>query len=105
MTSPSIVQPSISISPEQVQQFQEQGFLILDRLLTSAQIELISERFDPLFETRFEIGIYPDEWYGRPGLSQPNATRQMVGMWRSDRTIAGFTLSATIARLNATLAG
>ena len=29
----------------------------------------------------------------------------MVGMWRCDRTVASLSLSAEIARLNATLAG
>ncbi|MEM9163308.1 MAG: phytanoyl-CoA dioxygenase family protein, partial [Cyanobacteria bacterium P01_F01_bin.4] len=58
-----------------------------------------------LFNTQFETGIYPDEWYGRPGLSQPNATRQMTGLWRCDRTLARFTLSAKVAQLNAALMG
>ncbi len=78
---------------------------MLDNVLTPEQITELSDRFDPLFNTQFETGIYPDEWYGRPGLSQPNATRQMSGMWRCDRTVANYALSGEIARLNATLMG
>ena len=89
----------------QIDQFRSQGFLILDKFLPLDLVEQIDDRLDPLFATRFETGIYPDEWHGRPGLSQPNATRQMVGMWRCDRTVASLSLSAEIARLNATLAG
>lgn len=96
---------SVQLSADQISQFQQQGFLILDQLLTPEQVDQITERLDPLFATRFETGIYPDEWHGRPGLSQLNATRQMAGMWRSDRTIASFSLSAEIARLNASLMG
>ncbi|MEO0825532.1 MAG: phytanoyl-CoA dioxygenase family protein [Cyanobacteria bacterium J06635_15] len=97
------LQTPISLTLAQIAQFQSQGYLILENLLTSAQVDQISDRFDPLFDTQFETGIYPDEWYGRPGLSQPNATRQMTGLWRCDRTLASYTLSLEIARLNATL--
>ena len=99
------LQTSPTFTPDQIDQFQAQGYLVLDNLLTPAQVAELTERFDPLFDTQFETGIYPDEWYGRPGLSQPNATRQMTGLWRCDRTVAGYSLSGEIARLNATLMG
>lgn len=89
----------------QIDQFQTQGFLILEKFLELDLVEQIDDRLDPLFATQLETGVYPDEWHGRPGLSQPNATRQMSGLWRCDRTIASVSLSAEIARLNATLAG
>lgn len=95
----------IELSSTQINQFREQGFLVLEKLLNLDRVTQIDDRLDPLFATRFETGIYPDEWHGRPGLSRPEATRQMVGMWRCDRTVASLSLSAEIARLNATLAG
>ncbi len=85
--------------------FAQQGYLVVNNLLKPNQVSQIVERCDHLFNTQFETGIYPDEWYGRPGLSQPNATRQMTGLWRCDCTLASFSLSAEIARLNATLMG
>ncbi|MEO0541739.1 MAG: phytanoyl-CoA dioxygenase family protein [Cyanobacteria bacterium P01_A01_bin.105] len=103
--SPPARQDYPPVTPSQVDQFQQQGYLILENVLSAAQIERIVGRFEPLFDTQFETGIYPDEWYGRPGLSQPNATRQMTGLWRCDRTLASFTLSSAIARLNASLMG
>lgn len=93
------------ITQAQIDQFQEQGFLILEKLLDREIVERIDDRLDPLFATQLETGNYPDEWHGRPGLSQPNATRQMSGLWRCDRTVASVSLSAEIARLNATLTG
>ncbi|MEL6779542.1 MAG: phytanoyl-CoA dioxygenase family protein [Cyanobacteria bacterium J06597_16] len=95
----------LEISAEQKARFHEQGYLVVDNLLSQVQVSQIIERCDRLFHTQFETGIYPDEWYGRPGLSQPNATRQMTGLWRCDRTLASFTLSSAIARLNAALMG
>ncbi|NJL22298.1 MAG: phytanoyl-CoA dioxygenase family protein [Leptolyngbyaceae cyanobacterium SM1_3_5] len=95
----------IELSAAQIEQFREQGFLVLEKFLDRDRVSQIDDRLDPLFATRFETGIYPDEWHGRPGLSRPEATRQMVGMWRCDRTVASLSLSAEIARLNATLVG
>jgi hypothetical protein len=95
----------IEFSEAQILQFRQQGFLILDRFLPLEVVKHIDDRLDPLFATRLETGIYPDEWHGRPGLSRPHATRQMVGLWRCDRTVASLSLSAEVARLNATLAG
>ncbi|MGB3292452.1 MAG: phytanoyl-CoA dioxygenase family protein [Phormidesmis sp.] len=89
----------------QIERFHQQGYWVVNNLLKSEQISQIVDRCDRLFNTQFETGIYPDEWYGRPGLSQSNATRQMTGLWRCDRTLASFSLSAEIARLNAALMG
>ena len=96
---------SARFTPAQIAQFHAQGYLILENLLSSAQVEQLIARFAPLFNTQFETGIYPDEWYGRPGLSEPNATQYMAGLWRCDRTAAAYALSSEIARLNATLMG
>ena len=95
----------LQFTQAQIDQFRDRGFLILEKFLDLDQVEQLDDRLDPLFATQLETGIYPDEWHGRPGLSQPNATRQMSGLWRCDRTVASFSLSAEIARLNATLAG
>lgn len=95
----------IALTESQITQFQAEGFLCLERLLPLTLVDRIVDRFDPLFATQLETGVYPDEWHGRPGLNQPNATRQMSGLWRCDRTIASVSFSAEIARLNAQLAG
>ncbi|MEM8502959.1 MAG: phytanoyl-CoA dioxygenase family protein [Cyanobacteria bacterium P01_D01_bin.1] len=96
---------SVKISAEQKTLFHKQGYLIVNDLLDETQVSTVIERCDRLFRTQFETGIYPDEWYGRPGPSQPNATRQMTGLWRCDRTLASITLSSAIAQLNASLMG
>lgn len=95
----------VQLRDAQIQQFQADGFLILEKFLDLAVVDRIDARLDPLFATQFETGVYPDEWHGRPGLNQPTATRQMCGMWRCDRTVASLSLSAEVARLNATLMG
>jgi len=95
----------VQLSDAQIDQFQAQGFLVLEKFLDLEIVDRIDARLDPLFATQLETGNYPDEWHGRPNLSLPHATRQMSGLWRCDRTIASLSLSAEIARLNATLGG
>lgn len=94
----------IQLSNQQVQQFQADGFLILEKFIPADFTACLAERLDPLFHGKFETGIYPDEWHWRPGLSLPDVTREICNAWKCDRTIASLVLSAEIGRLTATLA-
>ncbi|MEL6230871.1 MAG: phytanoyl-CoA dioxygenase family protein [Cyanobacteria bacterium J06627_3] len=99
-----VYQP-VRLSLEQINQFQEDGFLILENFLPSEFVGQLVSRLSPLFHGEFETGIYPDEWYWRPGLSLPDVTREMCNAWKCDRTIASLVLSSEIGRLSAILAG
>jgi len=95
----------VQLTADQIHQFQEDGFLILDRLLPADLPEQLIQRMQGLFQGQFETGIYPDEWHWRPGLSLPDITREICNAWKCDLTIASLVLSAEIGRLTATLAG
>lgn len=95
----------IQLTESQCQQFQEDGFLILENFLPLDLTEQIIQRAEPLFAGNFETGIYPDEWHWRPGLSRPDITRQMCNAWKCDLTVASLVLSAEVGRISATLAG
>jgi hypothetical protein len=95
----------ISLTPAQIQQFENDGFLIIENFLTSDFAQQLAERIERLFYGEFETGIYPDEWYWRPGMSLDHVTREMCNAWKSDRLIASLVLSQEIGRLSATLAG
>ena len=95
----------VSLSSAQIKQFQEDGFLIVENFVSPDFAKRLANRMEPLFRGDFETGIYPDEWYWRPGLSLPDVTREMCNAWKCDRTIASLVLSAEIGRLSATLAG
>jgi hypothetical protein len=99
-----VYQP-IQLTDGQLQQFQDDGFLILQEFLPIDLTQRLVARMEPLFHGQFETGIYPDEWHWRPGLSLPDVTREMCNGWKSDLTIASLVLSAEIGRLTATLAG
>jgi phytanoyl-CoA hydroxylase len=95
----------IQLTETQIQQFQADGFLILENFLPLDLTQSLVERIDPLFHGKFETGLYPDEWHWRPGLSLPDVTRQMCNTWKCDLTVASLVLSAEMGRLSATLAG
>ncbi|MEL7512413.1 MAG: phytanoyl-CoA dioxygenase family protein, partial [Cyanobacteria bacterium J06554_3] len=95
----------VRLSQTQIEQFQTDGFLIVENFVPPDFAKQLADRMEPLFHGEFETGIYPDEWYWRPGLSLPDVTREMCNAWKCDRTIASLVLSSEIGRLTATLAG
>lgn len=95
----------IQLTENQIQKFQDDGFLILENLVPFDLTQDLIKHIHRVFHGQFETGIYPDEWYWRPGLSLPDVTREMCNAWKCDLTIASLVLSAEIGRLTATLAG
>ena len=53
----------IQLSPAQIQQFQTDGFLILENFLPLDYAQQLASRLEPMFHGEFETGIYPDEWH------------------------------------------
>ncbi|MFP4133617.1 MAG: phytanoyl-CoA dioxygenase family protein [Halothece sp.] len=94
----------IQLTNDQIASFEENGFLVIEKLIDPDLVALLKSRIEPLFHGEFETGIYPDEWHWRPGMSLPDITRQMCNAWKSDRAIASVSLSAEVGRLCATLA-
>lgn len=96
---------SIQLTEKQISRFRAAGFLVSEKLIDSELVTQLVDRIEPLFAGQFETGIYPDEWYWRPGLSLPDVTREMCNVWKSDLTVASVVLSTEIGRLSAILAG
>jgi ectoine hydroxylase-related dioxygenase (phytanoyl-CoA dioxygenase family) len=95
----------LEISASQIEQFQADGFLILERFLSADEVSRARERFEPLFRGEFETGLHPDEWNWRHGRDAADLTRQICNGWKSDRTLARIILKEEIGRLCAQLAG
>jgi phytanoyl-CoA hydroxylase len=68
-------------------------------------VERLASRFEPLFGGDFDTGVYPDEWYGRTGMSVPNMTKEICNGWKSDSTIASVVLSSHLHAIAAQLHG
>lgn len=94
-----------ALTSEQIEQFHEDGFLIVPNLLNKALVRRLVDRIDPLFSGEFETGRYPDEWYWNPNLGLPTASGQMSNVWKSDRTFASVCLSAKVGEISSALGG
>ena len=52
---------ALELTPAQIDQFNEDGYLIVDKLIDDQTVEAVSERYEKLFRGEFETGILPDE--------------------------------------------
>lgn len=92
-------------SDAQRAQFEDDGFVVVERIIDPACAEILKSRYSPLFAGNFETGTNPDNFPTpvEEGDLSP-VTRWMTNPWRSDYAIANFALHAGIgkhiARLN-----
>src|SRR4029077_748049 len=95
----------VELTPQQVAQFHQDGFLILPKLIDAGAAARVAARYEDLFRGKFETGLYPDEWNWQEGRDKPDRARQICNGWKSDYTVASLVLRAEIGRLCAQLAG
>jgi ectoine hydroxylase-related dioxygenase (phytanoyl-CoA dioxygenase family) len=84
--------------------YRRDGFLVLERFLDPAQLDLLRERFAHVFEHEWETGLQPDEVNYTPGVTAPDLTRQLCNVWKADRVLAAAVLSAQVGSFAARLA-
>jgi hypothetical protein len=89
----------------EIDRFRRDGFVIVERFLSEARIDVLRDSFPKLFAGRFDTGVYPDEWYWRDGMSLPDVTRHMANAWKADLTVAKLALSADLGRAACRLTG
>jgi ectoine hydroxylase-related dioxygenase (phytanoyl-CoA dioxygenase family) len=96
----------VALTSEQVEAFRRDGFLVVEEGLVSERgLELLRERYVPLFDGEYETGIRPDEVNWVPGRDPEDRTRQLCNAWKSDNVVAAQVLSQRTGRLAAQLAG
>ena len=94
-----------SFTPQQVESFDRDGFLIVEEgLVSDRALELLRARYERLFDGEYETGIKPDEVNWVPGRDPEDRTRQICNGWRADNVIAAQVLSERTGRLGAQLA-
>ena len=89
----------------QVESYQRDGFLIVERFLETSDLERIRAHFMSVFEHEWETGLAPDEVNYVPGVTAPDLTRQLCNVWKADRVLAGVTLSRQVGEFATRLAG
>ena len=94
-----------SLTPEQVDAFDRDGFVIVEEgLVPDAALDLPARALPPLFDGDYETGIKPDEVNWVPGRDPEDRTRQICNGWRADTVVAAQVLSERTGRLAAQLA-
>jgi ectoine hydroxylase-related dioxygenase (phytanoyl-CoA dioxygenase family) len=95
-----------SFTSEEIEAFNRDGFLIVEEgLVFERGLELLRERYVPLFEGEYETGIRPDEVNWVRGRDPEDRTRQLCNAWKSDNVVAAQVLSERTGRLASQLAG
>jgi hypothetical protein len=82
----------ITLTQDHIDRFDRDGFVVIENVLTPAQIDGARSRFEPMFSGKFQTGLYPDEWNWRMGRDREDLTRQICNGWKSDLTIASIVL-------------
>jgi len=85
--------------------FNNNGFVIFDKFLLEENIKILKNRFNDLFEGKFENTIEPDEWNWKNNLSDPSVTRQICNVWKSDNLIKKIVCNKTIGLIASKLMG
>ena len=89
----------------EIETFNKNGFVIFDKFLLEENIEILKNRFDDLFDGKFENTIEPDEWNWKKNSSDPRATRQICNVWKSDNLIRKIVCNETIGLIASKLMG
>ena len=92
-------------TPEQVESYRRDGFLVVEEWLDGDEVERVRERFHRCFEHEWETGLAPDEVNYDPATTPPDRTRQLCNVWKADRTLAATVLAERNAAFGAALAG
>ena len=91
------------LTQQHIDAYNRDGFVIIENILTSHEIDAARARFEPLFSGKFQTGLYPDEWNWRMGRDREDLTRQICNGWKSDLTIASIVLRADVGEACARL--
>lgn len=91
------------LTKEHIATFDRDGFVIVRDVLDAEAIARARSRFEPLFQGKFETGLYPDEWNWRAGRDRDDLTRQICNAWKSDLAVAAIVLRGDVGRAAATL--
>ena len=92
-----------SVTAEQIDRFNEDGYLVVERLIDDETVEKIGACYERLFRGEFETGVRPDEVNWQIETGDPSLTRQICNGWKADRDIADIVLREDIGKAIAEL--
>src|SRR5690242_125366 len=97
---PPLSSSSVSVqsapTPEQIDRYRADGFLVVSAWLDAGEVERVLDRFERSFAHEWETGLQPDEVNYQAGVTAPDRTRQLCNTWKSDRLLARTVLREEI---------
>ena len=78
------------------------GFVVIPTSifqLDEATLQQVQTEVDRLFAGHYATGIYPDEIHWRPGISDPQATRELCNAWKASYVIRRLVCGTTLGQL------
>jgi len=81
---------NLELTQKLINDFNNNGFLILDKFLDTEYLDQLRSRFEPLFKGVFETGVEPDEWNWKFEKDPNDVTRQICNAWKADNLIRNF---------------
>ncbi len=82
-----------------IEEFNRNGFLILDKFIDVKCLKKLRNKIKPLFKGEFETGIEPDEWNWKFGRDPNNVTRQICNAWKSDNYIRKVVCNKVVGKI------
>ena len=96
-----ILQPQLT--KEHCEFFHKNGYIVFENFLNESLMDPLISRFIPVFDGKFDTGVYPDEWYGGRNSTYPHITKEICNVWKSDTKLAQIVLSSQIHNLTTQL--
>jgi len=95
----------LKISDAQIKEYQDNGFIIVDKIIEPEEVDLLLSRFEKVFYGEYETGLDPDEVNWKHGRDDEKLTRQICNGWKADRYVASVILQPAIGEACARLGG
>lgn len=96
---------NFELTTEQLEHFDQDGFVLVDKLVSQDTVIALRDCYDKLFTGQFETGVTPDEVNWQEGTGDPSLTRQICNGWKANRTIASVVMREDLGKAIAKLGG
>ncbi len=100
-----MVKFNLDLTQDQVAQYREDGFLIVENIIDMETVKRLRERMDLLFKGHYESGLMPDEVNYKSNQPDQLSSRQLCNAWKADPYVAEVMLAAEVGKATATLGG
>lgn len=97
-TRPLAEAARIQVDDSMRARFQQDGFVVVEKMIDTAMLPRLHAAFEDLFNGRFETGVRPDEVNWQAADGDPSRARQICNGWKANRDVARVVLDEGLGR-------